>query len=334
MNDRMRYYHVDVFSPAPFAGNGLIVFPEAGGLSIQAMQTLTGEMRQFESIFLQEISGNVVRARIFTCEEELDFAGHPVLGAAATLHDLLGLEGMSRLKGLSRSKDVSGSKGLSGSDELLGLKGLSVSDDLSGSKEKMDWIFRLNKKTVTVTTEKKEYGYDAVMNQGTAEFGRVLNADESAEILGCIGASVEDLYPRLWPTVVSTGLSYLVVPLRDNKFRARVGAPGLEEKLHALGTQFIGLLDIASRSIRTGHNDGSVEDIATGSLAGPSGAFLVAHGLEAAGTVIGLRQGENLGRNSRLYVQLVASQDGKMDVMVKGSVCKIASGVMEEGLLQ
>ncbi|MBN9382152.1 MAG: PhzF family phenazine biosynthesis protein [Chitinophagaceae bacterium] len=282
----MKYYHVDVFSPEPFAGNGLIVFTEAAGLNTPVMQVLTQEMRQFESIFLQEIDGNVVRARIFTCEEELDFAGHPVLGAAATLHDL------------------------------------------SGSERRADWVFRLNKKTVTVTTEKKEYGYDAVMNQGQAVFGKVLNADESAAILSYIGASPEDLYPGLWPTVVSTGLPYLIVPFRENKFRARVGAPGLEKKLQPFGAQFIGLLDIATRSIRTGNNDGSVEDIATGSLAGPSGAFLVAHGLEKAGTVIEIRQGENLGRNSRLYVQLTDSPEGAMDVIVKGSVCKIAWGMM------
>jgi predicted PhzF superfamily epimerase YddE/YHI9 len=71
-----------------------------------------------------------------------------------------------------------------------------------------------------------------------------------------------------------------------------------------------------------------VEDIATGSLAGPSGAFLVAHGLEQAGTEIELRQGKNLGRDSKLYVQLVTCPDGTMDVMVRGSVCKIARGEM------
>src|SRR5258705_12641846 len=83
------YYHVDVFSPEPFSGNGLMVFTEAADLSKSTMQVLTQEMRQFESIFLQGIQGNVVRARIFTCEEQLNFAGHPILGAAATLHDLL-----------------------------------------------------------------------------------------------------------------------------------------------------------------------------------------------------------------------------------------------------
>jgi len=95
-----------------------------------------------------------------------------------------------------------------------------------------------------------------------------------------------------------------------------------------LGHNSSDLLDSRSRSIRTGNNDGSVEDIATGSLAGPSGAFLVAHGLEKADTVIEIRQGKNLGRDSKLYVEMVTCPDGTMDVMVKGSVCKIGRGVI------
>jgi PhzF family phenazine biosynthesis protein len=82
------YYHVDVFTNKPLSGNGLTVFTEAECFSKTDMQRLTQEMRQFESIFLQRITNNKIRDYVFTCEEELNFAGHPVLGAAATLHDL------------------------------------------------------------------------------------------------------------------------------------------------------------------------------------------------------------------------------------------------------
>jgi len=41
-----------------------------------------------KSIFLHQVDSNTFRAFIFTMEEELDFAGHPVIGAAALLHDL------------------------------------------------------------------------------------------------------------------------------------------------------------------------------------------------------------------------------------------------------
>src|SRR5258708_19897775 len=84
----MKYYHVDVFSNKKFSGNGLTVFPDAEKLARNFMQTLTQEMRQFESIFFYRTGSNSFRAFIFTMEEELDFAGHPVIGAAAIIHDL------------------------------------------------------------------------------------------------------------------------------------------------------------------------------------------------------------------------------------------------------
>jgi trans-2,3-dihydro-3-hydroxyanthranilate isomerase len=83
------YYHVDVFSAQPLAGNGLTVFPTSEHLSFDTMLQLTQEMRQFESIFLTSTDQpSTYHARIFTMEEELGFAGHPVLGAASVLHYL------------------------------------------------------------------------------------------------------------------------------------------------------------------------------------------------------------------------------------------------------
>src|SRR5262245_19989218 len=84
------FRHVDVFTCAPFSGNGLTVFPGSAGLTAAQMQRITQEMRQFESIFLvaTEDAREVV-ACVFTVEEELYFAGHPVLGAACVLHERL-----------------------------------------------------------------------------------------------------------------------------------------------------------------------------------------------------------------------------------------------------
>jgi trans-2,3-dihydro-3-hydroxyanthranilate isomerase len=88
--DGVRYFQVDVFAPRPFAGNGLGVFPDAASLSQEQMQVLTQELRQFECIFLVPGDDGTVRARIFTMDEELPFAGHPLLGAGAVLHHLSG----------------------------------------------------------------------------------------------------------------------------------------------------------------------------------------------------------------------------------------------------
>ncbi len=89
MRKSLPYYHVDVFSLRPFTGNSLTVFPASDGLSTEQMQHITQEMRHFESIFLSPTEhSHRVTARVFALNEELDFAGHPILGAAAVLHTL------------------------------------------------------------------------------------------------------------------------------------------------------------------------------------------------------------------------------------------------------
>lgn len=87
----LSYVHVDVFAQRPFSGNSLPVFPNAPGLSGAQMQRITQELRHFESIFLEPTAQpNRVRARVFDLFEELPFAGHPLIGAAAVLHSLAG----------------------------------------------------------------------------------------------------------------------------------------------------------------------------------------------------------------------------------------------------
>ncbi len=85
----MQYFHVDVFAEKPLQGNGLtVVFPPLDMVEISGLLALAQEFKQFETIFLYREKPGLARARIFTVEEELAFAGHPVLGAAAVLHEL------------------------------------------------------------------------------------------------------------------------------------------------------------------------------------------------------------------------------------------------------
>jgi PhzF family phenazine biosynthesis protein len=287
------YYHVDVFTNKPLSGNGLTVFTGIEGLSKAIMQRLTQEMRQFESIFLQQLTDRKIRAFVFTCEEELDFAGHPVLGAAATLHDLL-----------------------------------------PANEQKADWIFVLNEKEVTVTTERKGNFYEALMNQGNAEFGKVLDAAETKMILDCVNLEEDDLYPGHWPMVVSTGLPYLLIPLQKNGFKAKIQVPDLEERMKPWGAKFIGTLEVPTQNIRTWDNAGTVEDIATGSLAGPSGAYLVKYGFKDANKIIQLNQGENLGRPSQLFVEVKTQAGTITDIYVGGSVCKVSHGFLVKELAE
>jgi trans-2,3-dihydro-3-hydroxyanthranilate isomerase len=90
----MNYVHVDVFSVSPYSGNSLAVFPESQGLTTAQMLRITQELRHFEAIFLKPTAGpSTVRARVFDLNEELPFAGHPLIGAAAVLHTRCGHDG-------------------------------------------------------------------------------------------------------------------------------------------------------------------------------------------------------------------------------------------------
>jgi PhzF family phenazine biosynthesis protein len=87
----LEYRHVDVFSSRPYGGNSLPVFLDARSLNEAQMLGITRELRHFEAIFLEPQHGShVVRGRVFDLLQELPFAGHPIIGAAAVLHDAAG----------------------------------------------------------------------------------------------------------------------------------------------------------------------------------------------------------------------------------------------------
>ena len=80
----------DVFSSQPLEGNSLAVFFDARGLTDGEMQSIAKEMNLSETTFILPRDPEIerergVRARIFTVQEELPFAGHPTLGTAFAL---------------------------------------------------------------------------------------------------------------------------------------------------------------------------------------------------------------------------------------------------------
>ncbi|MEM8570355.1 MAG: PhzF family phenazine biosynthesis protein [Pseudomonadota bacterium] len=86
MTRQIEYEVWDVFTEIPFRGNQLAVIPDAHGLSGAEMQTIAREFNYSESIFLLPAeAGGTIRARIFTPASEIPFAGHPTVGATASL---------------------------------------------------------------------------------------------------------------------------------------------------------------------------------------------------------------------------------------------------------
>jgi trans-2,3-dihydro-3-hydroxyanthranilate isomerase len=85
----LRYTTLDVFTDRPFGGNPLAVFCDQPELSTERMQTIARELNLSETVFIvpPRDSRALRRLRIFTPAREMQFAGHPTLGAVHTLID-------------------------------------------------------------------------------------------------------------------------------------------------------------------------------------------------------------------------------------------------------
>jgi len=296
----MQYFHVDVFSSQPYSGNSLAVFPDAADaadaadltddLTAEQMARITRELRHFESIFLfPDGDGDDAHrrhARVFDLFEELDFAGHPVLGAACVLHER------------------------------------------HGDDSPQTWTLRLAARTVQVTTRRQGPGsFSAVLDQGRAEFYNEVAGTAAA---AWFGLDDKDLDPDLPPQVVSTGLRYLILPVRAGALeRARIAIPDLENRLDALGAQFAYLLDVAAMEGRHWNNDGLVEDVATGSAAGCVAAYLRCHDRLGDGETATLHQGRYLGRPSTITIRAHGTGVDVPSVEVGGDVVVVGTGTLD-----
>ncbi|CAN5654928.1 PhzF family phenazine biosynthesis protein [soil metagenome] len=85
------FAQVDVFAERALEGNQLAIFTDARNLTSEEMQSLARETNLSETTFILPRDADVerergVQVRIFTVEEELQFAGHPTLGTASWLY--------------------------------------------------------------------------------------------------------------------------------------------------------------------------------------------------------------------------------------------------------
>jgi trans-2,3-dihydro-3-hydroxyanthranilate isomerase len=287
----LEYRQVDVFADAPLSGNGLAVVITKQPLDAHFMQRLTCELRQFETIFLVPGADPATYdARVFTMEEEVPFAGHPSLGAAAVLHE-------------------------------------------QESGDSYECHLRLAAGMIALTSQRTGQGYHVSMHQGVPQFGETIPAADEGEWLTAFGLDHDDRDQRMPLCIASTGLPYLVVPVTGAGLeRARIRVDDLEHRLATVGAKFVYVLDVEGREGRTWDNLGLVEDIATGSAAGPVAGLLVRHGLAKSGEPIVVRQGRFVGRPSEMLVEVRGEAGRIEDIVLSGSVCMVASGRFDESV--
>ena len=301
---KARYVRVDVFSKQPFCGNPLAVFPEADGLTKREMQLLAKEMNLSETTFVvrpSRGSGADFRVRIFVPDNEIPYAGHPTIG---TFY-VLAKEGRVKLKGPVTRVMMEAIAGV-------------MPVDIHSSKGKVTKV---------------------VTHQNRPEFGPVVK--DVRRIADALSLDVGDLDPERMPVqLVSTGLPWLIVPVRTRKAvekaagNASVFAEAISRMPKGVVDMYVTCLDPLAKGSTT-HSRGFslvakniVEDPATGSASGCLGAYLVEHGLVPRKRAVRIvnEQGYEIGRPSRIDIEVV-SEDGRIEqVMVGGSVVHMMDG--------
>jgi PhzF family phenazine biosynthesis protein len=271
-------------------------------MSSADLQAVTVEIRQFESAYVWSTPAPAVfDTRIFVVDRELPFAGHPVLGTAAVLHE----------RQLAADVPPNG---------------------VSRADASARWTLRLGQREVTVTSVPDGAGgFDVSMDQGRPEFGKPMPPAYREQVARALSLRPEDLHEDLPMQWASTGLAYLMVPVRGQALsRARIGTGDFGALLAEAGAQLAYVLDPDAREGRNWVNDGSVEDIATGSASGPAAAYLVRHRRADPALTVQLHQGRFLDRPSVMNVQVIGGPEQITHVTLSGHVCLTGTGTLDE----
>jgi len=285
-----RYTLLDVFTATPLQGNALAVVHGADALEEPAMLALARETRLSETTFVQraEVAGADYRARIWTVERELPFAGHPSLGAAVAV-----------------ARAEHGAAGDTCARELRYVQ--QTGAGLQPIDVRLDGPLAAH----------------ASMLQEPAQLGAELSRAVAA---AAIGLTTEHADRDLPPQLAGSGLTQLILPLRDLDAlrRARPDWPAVERLLavHGATVLYAAVCDPAAAHARTrGFVSAAVgEDPATGSAAGPLCAYLAARRDCPALTI---EQGAEMGRPSRIE----AAMEGERP-RVGGRVVVVADGTL------
>jgi trans-2,3-dihydro-3-hydroxyanthranilate isomerase len=170
-------------------------------------------------------------------------------------------------------------------------------------------------------------GGSARMRQLPATFGPQVT--DRPAVAASVGLEEDALHPDLVPQIVSTGFPHLIAAARDQGAVARALPDPrlLPSLLSSLGVDAVYLFAVTgeravARLFAVG--GGISEDAATGSAAGPLGAYLAQAGITGPGRLT-ISQGVEIGRPSTLVVD-VEREDGSWRTFVQGGVVRVGEG--------
>jgi trans-2,3-dihydro-3-hydroxyanthranilate isomerase len=298
------YSLVDVFAERPLEGNQLAIFTDARGLTTQQMQSLAKETNLSETTFILPRDPATerergVHVRIFTVEEELEFAGHTTLGTASWLYwnhpTLRGAETITL-------------------DLRVGPIPVRFTPRVAGEK-----------------------GVFATMRQKDPTFGHIHDRAAIASALNLSVEDLDPNLP-IQTISTGMAFCIVPLRSLAVAGRLAIPQHSARAYLESSDAKFFHCITRADPSsgadwhARMQFYNG--EDPATGSASGCTIAYLVQHGQAASGQPIILEQGIEMLRPSRIHVQasraqngIGASKDGSVqNVFVGGRTIPVATG--------
>jgi trans-2,3-dihydro-3-hydroxyanthranilate isomerase len=304
-NRHVRLYHfrvVDVFTDHLFGGNPLAVFLDGTGLTEQEMLAMTKELNFSETTFVLPPlqPGSHARLRIFTPAGEVPFAGYPTIGTAFVL-----------ITNQSFSVDTQQIV----LEEEVGPVAVRLSGD--PSHPRLLWT------TLPPLTFHPPFA-------------------RRETIAEALGLRATDLFEQAPIQSVSTGNPFVYVPVQNQslvdhveidtaKLRACFqGISPLKLYIFAFENQADehGRFPVFARMLKP-YQSSMVEDAATGSAAGPLGAYLIKHRLlplQNEATLV-VEQGTRMGRQSFLHVHVQRQQGASLQIEIGGSTVPVYEGV-------
>ena len=300
MKDRYSYVLADVFTRSAFGGNQLAVFPEAEGLSTEGMQAIARELSLPETTFVLASEGDVAvkKVRFFTPFKELPLAGHPTIGTAIIL---------------ARRGDLGPTYPLSAAFET-GLGLIEVQVEARAGQPDFAW-----------------------MAAPQAVFG-LIRADR-AQVASGLGLAATALLPEAPIQVVSTGVPFLLTPLRSlaDVQNSRLDPAAADQLLADCEGLYVFTLETDNPAIQaharmfSAGPQGIYEDPATGSAAGPLGAYLHRYQLIRAYPELRLicEQGLEMGRPSQIHIRGQARENELEQLRIGGEIVVMGEGAMQ-----
>lgn len=295
-----KYHTTDVFTDMLFGGNQLAVLTDARGLTAEQMRSIAREFNFSETVFVfpPDDPAHTCRFRIFTPGAELPFAGHPTVGGAFVLAS-------------------TGEIALDGDEtRIVCEEGVGPVPVLIRARDGKPYFAQL---TAARIPEKLSVTYDA------ATIAEVVSLDVS-DIVTDDNHAIE-----AW----STGVPFLYVPLRDRDalVRSRIDFNAWERTLKdTVAPEVFVFVREGSDTVRArmfAPTLGIAEDPATGAAAAAFSGYVASRTSMQDGMLsFTIHQGVEMGRPSRLEVEVDIATGSVAAVRVGGASVLVSSGTL------